>query len=105
MTNTRTRAGFFERTAADTASVWLSYAGTNQDFYVTLPLNRLDHFVKDGTKHPVSGMYGLGVIKEINEDNGGTYAFEAVIDGHLALLVMRRDDIVKYSNTTEQVSV
>jgi hypothetical protein len=104
MTHTRTRAGFFERTAADTASVWLSHAGTNQDFYLTLPLNRLDHFVKDGTKHPVAGMYGIGIIKHINEEEG-IYAFEAVIDGHIVLLIIKEQDIAKYSNKAEAVNV
>lgn len=102
MTNTRTRAGFFERTAADTASVWLSYAGTNQDFYLTLPLNKLDHYVKDAQKWNVGTMYGMGVIKEIDE-NDSTYAFEAVIEGRHALLIIKREDLVKYSNTPEQV--
>jgi len=104
MTNTRTRAGFFERTAADTASVWLSHAGTNQDFYLTIPLNRLDHFVKDGTKHPISGMYGIGIIKHLNEEEG-IYAFEGVIDGHIALLIMKAQDIAKYSNNAQEYTV
>lgn len=101
MTHTRTRAGFFERTSIHTASVWLSYAGTNQDFYLTLPLNKLDHYVKDAQKWDVGTMYGMGVIKEIDE-NDGTHAFEAVIEGRHALLIIKREDIAKYTDAPEQ---
>lgn len=104
MTIARTRAGFFERTEANTQSVWVSHAGTNQDFYMTLSTAALDKAVGDGKDHPVGQMYGMGVLKEIN-DVTNLYAFDAVIDGYLVTLVMSYDEISKAANKIEAVNV
>lgn len=104
MTNTRTRSGFFDRTQANTASVWLSFPGTNQDFYLTFPIHKLEKAIEQGKDHPVGQMYGMGVLKEINEMQN-LYACDVVVDGYLVTIVITGQDITDYANKIEAVNV